>query len=358
MFARGFHNPASKTRMNTLLACVATLSCLAACVAEENVLIDEAPSPAPGTKERCNKLQVCLPYSSRIQYSFDFLCCEDGYGWPAAHVLNPLGLSIFFGNFWFAWFGAFVFEAFEVGTLALFGDFVVFETAQLELETWAGSVIGDALIQGAIGATLGLLLRWLWGISGPFQSWDLFSFWQRIKWLALWFAYALSFITLSYAGDAGNGNTLNYGLFVALAIHTVLLLVVYPLTTRSARDERTVWQQYATYLVTYKQETPDKRLVCLTGTAHISLGPVPFWRRYALFASWWVVNVAIGLQSTGYWKWQPNDWYQVWLVAAIILAILAAATFVRPSWKKTPAPYTLKVVLQPTAKRRVRKLVD
>ncbi len=312
--------------------------------------IDEPLSPTPGTRERCNKLEVCLPYKDRIQYSYDFLCCEDNYGWPAAHVLNPLGASIFFGNFWYAWLAAFLFEAFEIGTLTHFESFVIFETAQLELETWTGSVWGDAFVQGAIGSLIGLLLRWLYAVSGPYQAWLHLTVWQRLKWLGLWFLYALSFVSLSYAGDAGNGNTLNYGLFIALGIQTVLLLAVYPLLTRSESDTRNVWQLYKE--VAYVDRCGQKAV------SYVSVGPVPFWRRYALFATWWVINIAIGLQSTGFWKWQPNDWYQVWFVSAIVLALLAAASFVRPAFAKRRLPTVLKVVTTTCSKRRVHKLID
>jgi len=300
--------------MSTLLA----LSALVALALSQNVdgPIEPVVRPAPGVTERCNVLESCLPYSDRLQYSLDFFCCETGSGWVAAHILNPMGVSVFFGSFATALAVAFWFEAFEIFTLAFFGNFIVFETTELGLETWAGSILGDALIQGGLGALLGYLLRTAFRVPGPFEAWSIMNAWLRFKYIGLWLLYSLSFIVLSYVGENGE----HWGLFVALGIHALLLFGIFPFTTRSALDEAVVWQ---IRIRDYKYKRTEKRHYRVA--ERLRMEHVPESRRWSLFGAWFAINAALASQTTGLYFWAPSDYYQVWTATAVAILLLCLA---------------------------------
>lgn len=284
-------------------------------------LIAPAPSPAPGLLAPCDPLADCLPYGNRFQYSLDFLCCEQYSGWVAAHVTNPLGVSFFLDSFALGLAVAFWFEAFEITVLTLFTSFIIFETRELELETWAGSVLGDALIQGALGSLLGFLLRWAFDVTGPLRNWRLMSGWLRVKYIAFWVLYSASFILLTFVGD----NGVNYGLFAATGVQALLLLLVFPLGTQSAADEAIVWQQ---------RDYRYKRVTTRTGAVvevldSVVTRRVPRARRWALFVAWFLINATLAAQSTGLPLWFANTWYQVWLATGFIIVALVAIGLIR-----------------------------
>jgi len=284
------------------------------CATLRNSEIIPAPSPAPGVLERCDPFEACLPYMDRFQYSLDFLCCETGSGWVAAHSMNPLGVSVFFGSFMTALAVAFWFEAFEVGVLTLFTSFIIFETRELELETWAGSILGDALIQGSIGAFLGYLLRTVFDVPGPLEAWPLMNGWMRFKYVGLWLVYSASFIPLTFVGENGE----HWGLFAAVGIHALLLFVVFPLATRSRTDNLVVWQRRS---FTYKTLRKNGGVVRTIDRARTR--PVPEADRRRMFAAWFAINAALASQTTGLYSWAPSDYYQVWSATlASVLGLL------------------------------------
>jgi len=296
------------------------LACAATACAQLNGPIPEAPKPAPGTLERCDPFAECLPYSSRFQYSLDFLCCETGSGWVAAHVLNPLGVSFFFGSFATALAVAFWFEAFEIGVLTLFTSFIIFDTRELELETWAGSVLGDALIQGGLGALLGYLLRWAWDVPGPFEAWSLMGGWLRAKYIGLWLLYAASFILLTFVGENGE----HWGMFGALGIQALLLFVVFPFSTRSRTDNAIVWQRRS-----YKYKTIKTKSGLVRVTASAKTRPVPERDRWCVWTTWFLINAALCSQTTGLYYWAPSDYYQVWTAVAVAVLALVSIGAIR-----------------------------
>lgn len=281
---------------------------VAVSLAQENGEIQPAPSPAPGVLERCDVFESCLPYSSRFQYSLDFFCCETGSGWVAAHSLNPLGVAFFFGSFSTALAVAFWFEAFEVGVLTLFTSFIIFETRELELETWAGSILGDALIQGGLGAFLGTLLLWAYDITGPLRSWAFMNNWLRVKYLALWIFYASSFIPLTFVGENGE----HWGLFIAIGIHAVYLFGILPFSTRSRSDNLLVWQRRKYEYKTVKFRSGVSRQKIPTRSSY-----VPERDRWMLFGTWFVINVLLASQTTGLYFWAASDYYSVWSATAL-----------------------------------------
>lgn len=106
---------------------------------------------------------VCLNYASRCQTSWDFVICESSKGWASPHMSMPFVSTFFFG--WkIAWLIQGLFEIFEATVLTLFGDYIVFQTADAERETLAGSLIGD----------------WVHALPAVFAAWLLiraYKFW-------------------------------------------------------------------------------------------------------------------------------------------------------------------------------------
>lgn len=293
--------------------------------AQLNGPIVPAPSPAPGVFASCNRTESCLPYSDRFQYSLDFLCCEQGNGWPAAHILNPLGVGIFFGSFATTLAVAFWFEAFEIGVLTFFTSFIIFDTTEIELETWAGSVLGDALVQGSIGAGLGALMLCAFRMPGMFDRWRLMSGWLRLKYALLWLAYGSTFIAPTFVSDDGERN---YGLAIAIGVQLLYLGVLLPLLTNSKTDRSVVWVRERVTRVPDRTTTPW-RLVESRRYSLVSLG-----ERWRFFICWWLVNLTIASQAFGVLHWAPNQWYQTWTAAAFVALLLLVPIGVRWSRRR------------------------
>lgn len=273
--------------MSTVLLCFLVLFATTA-LAQRTLPPIELPSgPTPGVRERCDLFESCVPFSSRISFSADFLCCEDGSGWTVAHILNPAIVFLYFGNFVTAWFIAFLFEVFEVLVLMAFGDFIVFQTDDLQIESWAGSVVGDAFVQGGIGVFLAWLLVSVTSFRPMFANWARMPGLLRAKYLFMWFAQSCSFILLRFYNER-----LNWGLLLTLGINTLLLAVVYPLITSSDSDVRYVWRT--------RDSTASRD------------------RGFRLFI---VVLWLVGAQSVGF-QYLANDWFQSWVGATLAIVFL------------------------------------
>jgi len=290
------------------------------------------PRPAPGQVEPCNVLESCLPYSRREQFSLGFLCCEQTSGWVAAHILNPLGVGIFFDSFSIALAVAFWFEAFEISALTFLGTFVFFESREIDLETFSGAVIGDAFIQGTIGALLGFLLRWAFEIEGPLRKWSRMTGWLRFKYLVFWLLYSLSFLLLGYGSDG-----FSFGLLIALGVHAVLLLLLFPLATQSRADEDIVWRVTTLQGRKTRKETRNGPAVDFI---RLQRTYVPRSRRWAFFVAWFLVNATIALQAVGPGLYLANYWYQTWVGSAIAILALVVVGVVRRQRKGKDSRFT------------------
>lgn len=101
---------------------------------------------------------TCLNYTLRDQTSWDFTLCEGNKGWASAHMTLPFLTVLILGSVGDALLVQGFFEVFEAALLTFLGNYIIFETKPIELETLAGSVLGDFGIQGVIGALAGFLL--------------------------------------------------------------------------------------------------------------------------------------------------------------------------------------------------------
>lgn len=109
---------------------------------------------------------VCQKYALRDQTSWDFVLCEGNKGWPSAHTELPFLATLITGSPLFAFLMQGVFEIFEVTVLLVFNNFIVFDTLEAELETLAGSVFGDWLINGGLGVLAAYLLMDVFDFPG------------------------------------------------------------------------------------------------------------------------------------------------------------------------------------------------
>lgn len=269
--------------------------------------------PPPGALARCNTSLSCIPYGTkRVAYSFDFLCCDGDplvSGYIAAHVANPAFSAIWFGDPFVAFFIAFLFEAFEVTMLLVFGDFGIFSTTDLSLETWASSVFGDALVNGGLGAIIGWLLLETWHVQGPLKSLRLMpTFWMKLKYALLWVLASAAFIPISLGGVAGT--------LLSLAAQAASLTII-ALATRSRVDNLFVWK--------WRMKRGEARR-CGRRTYWleriVSVCDVPEARRVGLFLSLFAISALLAMQTSGILMWAPNDWYQVWAASAFVIAVL------------------------------------
>lgn len=228
----------------------------------------------PGLLSRCDLSSACIPYASRDQTSFDFLCCEDR-AWVAAHVMNPLAVGMFFG--WkAAIIAAFWFEVYEITVLLFFDSFIISTTTDLDRETLAGSVLGDAFCNGTLGAILSYQICELARFVPPFQRWsNMKDNWHRAKYVLLFVLFELCFECAGLASFAEPAI-----LFSVFAFFLYLVLVYSPLTNFAA-DVRLVWR----------------------GESGVAA-------RNTVFLLYVIVAAILYSQNAGL-KYFANDWYQV-----------------------------------------------
>lgn len=201
--------------------------------------------------------ETCLTYAAREQASWDFVICEANKGWPAAHITLPLMTYVFIQDFWMAWCLPGLFEAFEVATLVFFGDFIIFDTLDVERETLAGALLGDWIINGTLGIIIGMLLVRAIQLP-PFIPWkrlesisDSFSVTQphivhglMMKWRywGMWFLFVLNNVLIGWVLPADcldhvPRDCTNIGLILSTIGQAILLMMLHYLH----RDDPLIW---------------------------------------------------------------------------------------------------------------------
>lgn len=252
---------------------------------------------APGIFTRCDKQASCFPYWARDQASLDFLCCEDA-GWVGAHVLNPAAIILFFGwsesdgtgtlaRFMPAVIVAFWFEVLEIVLLIVFKNFIFTTTAETDLETLAGSVLGDAFINGTLGAIIGYQICTYVDYVPPFRRWrHMANNWHRAKYVFLFLLFELCFALLSVSNWFAP-----YVFLMVGAVAIVLLAVWIPFTSYDV-DIKLVWR-----------------------------GARGVIARNEAFYLYIMVAIFIYIQNCGL-EYMANDWYQVWFASLAVIFIL------------------------------------
>lgn len=251
---------------------------------------------APGMWTRCDAAAVCIPYETRAQFSFDFLCCED-VNWVWAHVINPAFIYLMFGNFYFAWLVAFLYEVAECIILIIYRGYPFGQSTDADLETVSGLLYGDAFVNALIGIIIAKQICTLTGFVSPFSRWMFMrDNWIRFKYLALLALVECSFIFITFGALKSDATTLLSALIIGLT-----LLVVFRLTTNFPEDVVYVW-----------------------------LGKAGVVARDRTFLMYWIVCVLLALQNCGI-QYMANDWYQVWFMSSFIILALLLANKVKNS---------------------------
>jgi hypothetical protein len=254
---------------------------------------------APGVWTRCDRPAACLPYLDRPQFSLDFLCCED-FNWVWAHVVNPAFIYLMSGSFYFAWLAAFLFECAEAIVVTVYKGFPIGQSTESDMETVDGLLLGDAFINALLGVIIAKQICTLTGFVAPFSRWhSMVNGWMRYKYCVLFVLIECGFLFVTLGATFSDPTTLIAAFFIGIS-----LVTVYRWTTNFPEDVYYVWQ----------------------GRAGVVARDRTFW----LYAS---VCVLLASQNAGL-EYLANDWYQVWLMAAIIIIALIIANAVKSSKSK------------------------
>jgi hypothetical protein len=249
-------------------------------------------SPAPDLFSRCVKEDACQ-LCSRNYWSLDWLCCEDGNGWVALHVVNPFVFYYYFQHP--VWTVALfvVWEVYEAFALTIMGEFVVFRTNNIDYETPGGALIGDVL-NGAIG--LWLAVMWFYIADFPLlvsTQWHASSYSQknrRARYIVTWVLHAITAIAVGYSAS---DDTVRYGLYINIAAQLLFFWLLHPWVLYTDAENRMIWKS----------------------RADGSLYPEAW--RYGFFYGSGAIVLLVQLSSAG-WFYLANDWFQVWLTCALL----------------------------------------
>lgn len=268
----------------------------------------------------------CWDYAQREAYSFDFLVCEGYNGWSATHMMSFFTLMIFIGDPATTWIIAALLEVLEAFSIASFGaPWLVSHgyTSVLSLETLAGSIIGDWLINDFIGILAAwMLLRFL-GVPGLLSPWlshywpikenKMPPIWRSVLWWrqcgAAIFLMAL-FILPVFVWPVGcdavpnNYTCWNVGL-IAEALITLLFILVSAVWYMRGRD-------YDKYFWDVANVTPRRRNAFFV-----------FWALYVALVAFQNIHPSVLFAIT-----LIGEWSQCWIAALIwIIALCIYARY-------------------------------
>lgn len=250
----------------------------------------------PNLLQRCDQNLSCA-YCSRNHWSFDFLCCEDGSGWVGAHAITPMIIYLYWQNAVWTILAFSLWEVLEVFALISFARLV--RITAFEGETWGGSLVGDALIQGTVGLWLGILLTYIFDLPLLVSTvWHVRKYkkpGRRVGYIAVWAIQILSTIALTWSSPDDN---VRYGLYINMAVHLFVFALLHPwILANNAADEM-IWK-------------------------HPTTGEIyPRNWRYGFFYTTAAIIMAIAVSNAG-WHYLANDWFQVWVTEAVIATVLS-----------------------------------
>ncbi len=248
----------------------------------------------PGLLSRCDRHEYCSTSSNRKIYSFDFLCCEDGSGWATIHVTSPLAIYIFTKSFLTTWFFISFSEVGEYTFIAIFGTFFFANGGEFNLESVTGILIGDELMQGMLGITIGILFTRLFDFPVILTK-KLFRKSKRLYFKYIFFltSILITALIVDYRIDVGLGvnRELNYGLCIATILQIIFIWGLLYSGSNTQEDEMYIWKGYSRF------------------------------QRKIFFFIWTFIILSIHVQSIGILTYLPNDYYQSWVSIGIIIII-------------------------------------
>lgn len=272
---------------------------------------DRPASVAPNLLERCNVTASC-DYCDRNHLSFDFVCCEDNSGWVSAHSVMPMIFYVYFQNAEWTMLLALGFESFE----QLSFNLTSISVNKKDAETLFGSVVGDGLIQGGVGLWLGVLVTYCFDfpllVSTSVRANLIKKKGKRRLYIALWMIHATTILFLHFTDKT---SRILYGLYANMAVQLLIFWILFPWLKSlygTETAEALVWRQHP-------NDSASKTY--------------PKSRRIGFFYLVGLIIVLIQLANSGIHVLQ-NDWYQVWLVEAIIITALTIAAIVVANQRK------------------------
>lgn len=271
--------------------------------------------------------EICLNYSLRDAHSWDFLVCEGQPGWSATHVIVCFTIMLYVGNFLHAYlFDGFI-EIFEAIVLTAFKRYLFFRTSDAQLETLAGSIVGDWLINDLLGTLMALLILRLWRLPSMTEHLKRTDLPRsvRYKWYA-WGTIVLSanlLTSVTWEQDCDlyyPRNCANVGLIASIVIQTILIAAGGFGFLATKADKKYVWQPAG----------------------------VSDFARMSFFGFWLLLVVLVGMQNAQPYipLWfvpQIGEWSQVWLASLIWIAalLLYHLVFYKKLTATTPKPSSI-----------------
>lgn len=242
---------------------------------------------------RCNRTESCQ-ICNRNDLSFDWLCCEDVFGWLVGTFYVGYLLQMYGRSTAFTLGGLFFFELFEHIYTSYFLNIF------LEYESVMGSFIGD-IMQGAAGFALASFAVFIFRIPPLIPSYTHANKQNRTgDRILIIFLAALH--VLSVASLVWINSNWNWGLIVNMGVQGLWFLWVLPFFAYAGPRGNLVWlgDQYT------------------TAGEFIPAEPVPIERRRAFFWITAAVFAGVGLTNIG-WEFMANNWFQAWVVIGPLL---------------------------------------
>jgi hypothetical protein len=237
--------------------------------------------------ERCNRTLSC-DICTRNDYSFDWLCCEDYGGRPAAYFVTGALIQVYFKN---PYFTAFSFVFYEVLEKIYLQRYL---TDFLDYESVMGSFVGD-FFQGLAGMQFAAAIVFCFGLPPLIPSWRRAHRFgeENNRWIliALALAHILSVFFLLI-----EGVKYNWGLIVHACVQVGFLWVLNPFLVYGARVNELVWS--------------DKE-------GSLLITPM---RRQLFFFALGAALVAVEFMGFG-WEFMANDWFQSWVVIGPLITL-------------------------------------
>ena len=258
---------------------------------------------APDLFSRCVKENSCT-YCSRNQWSLDFLCCEDGGGWVAAHVVTPFVIHFYWQNTAWTIAAIVLWEVFETLMLTSISMFGLFPTNDIDFETAAGALVGDVL-NGFIGLWLCTMLLYIADFPLLVSTrWHARNYRKKNRRARYIFVWALHTAVALVIGYSASNDTIRYGLYINTFLQLLLFWVLHPWALYTAAENEMIWRSRI-----------DRTLY-------------PRRWQLAVFYGAGGIVLAIHLATIGF-SYFANDWFQVWLTAAIVgTGLTVAASYV------------------------------
>jgi hypothetical protein len=279
------------------------------------------PSVAPDLTTRCDRTLSC-DYCQRNAISWDFLCCEDQFGWIPAHAITPMLITLYFQDIRWTLIAIIWFEPFEQLWFSLTSTGA---TINQNIETLFGSELGDAVIQGGSGLWLGVLLLYIFDLplltSTSYRVDKLARLkygsnprctnsvrWKRYKYLIFAGIHIGLIYLIGFHNDSG---TINYGLYINAGLQALIFFVLYPWVLYTDRENDLVWN------------------------ADFDANPYPRRMRNWFFYTTGTIILTLQM-SAGGWEYMANDWFQVWCTQAGILTVLTIVAIVIAAQRRDP----------------------